>query len=124
MRARTGTHASQDGPNCLNAVSLWHGLTKRVVWTSWRALDRHLQDARKFRRLGPAEATRFGDVAIYRYGPKDMIEHGAIVLDERWVWEKATAERVDPYRIVSRRQSLAPYRGFTIVEHYRRIDAD
>jgi len=122
MLARTGRYAKKDGPNCLNAVSLWHGLTKRAVWTSWRALDRRLRDPRLFRQLAPGERPGYGDVVVYRHGPQDLIEHGSIVLDSKWVWEKASADQTSPWQVVSRRESAQDYKGRTVIQHFRRVD--
>lgn len=122
VRELTGTRAASDGPNCLNAVSLWHGLTTRQEWTSWRVLDRHLQDRRQFRQLRAGEEPRFGDVIVYRHGPGDLIEHGSIFLDRSTVWEKASDSRSSPWRITSLRSSARDYAGHTVVEYYRRVD--
>jgi hypothetical protein len=120
-RRLTGTLPAGPGPNCLNAVELWHGLARKQGWTSWRKLDRKLQDPARFRQLAPGEAPREGDVIVYRHGPGDLIEHGAIYLDARHVWEKASADATTPWRIASRLANARTY-YYTVVEYYRRVE--
>ncbi len=124
MRARAllTQRPDRDGPNCLNAVELYHGLARAQRWTAWRVLDRKLRTANRFREMRANELSQLGDVILYRHGPLDLIEHGAIFVDSLHVWEKANADATSTWQFTSHEASAAPY-GYTIVQRWRRLDA-
>ena len=113
---KTGTFASERGPNCFNAVECWN-----MGLNLWRYLDpsmfvQFLQA--HGRMLMPGEDLRFGDtLVVIPKGALDLPLHAAIYINDKFVWEKAGGSKETPWNFEETAIALAPYGLGAPVDH-------
>lgn len=103
-----GNYAECKGPNCFNAVLLWHQVVSRPTHTSREGFFEGMEG---FQELQPGTRLQFGDVFTIESHGKLM--HAAIIIDDNIVWHKASKQDGDPYTFETLKGMLLYYHANT-----------